>query len=281
MLSLRHDYPAIQERLTMPLSDIKAVVTDMDGVLWRGDELLPAMPEFFQFLRECDIPFALATNNSGRHPDEYVTKLAKMGVPDIQPEQIVTSGTATADYLKNEYPEGTRLYVVGNPGLYKVLEEAGFVLADEDVAAVVAGLDFNFSYEKARHATLLIRNHGARFIGTNPDVTFPSPIGLVPGAGSVIGMIELATDVEPIMIGKPKRAMFDVAVQRLGAQAHETLMLGDRLNTDIEGAQIAGLPSALVLTGVNNRADVEASNIKPDYIFEDLNDLLMEWSSNI
>lgn len=262
----------------MPLSDIKAVVSDMDGVLWRGDDKLPGMVEFFSFLRENKIPFVLATNNSGRHTANYIQKLAKMGVHDIKAQELVTSATATVDYLKNHYPDGARLFVIGNPGLFQTLEEANFTIADSDVDAVVAGLDFDFNYAKARKATLLIRNEGADFIGTNPDTTFPSPDGLVPGAGSVIGMIRLTTDVEPVLIGKPERAMFDVALQRLGTKAEETLMIGDRLNTDIEGGQNVGLNTALVLSGVNNREDI--ANIQPDYIFDGLPELIATWSDS-
>lgn len=261
----------------MPLSDIKAVISDMDGVLWRGDQKLPGMVEFFNFLRENDIPFALATNNSGRHTANYIQKLAKMGVPDITARQLVTSATATVDYLKNRYPDGARLFVIGNEGLFQTLEEADFTITDTDVDAVVAGLDFNFTYEKAHKATLLIRHQGAAFIGTNPDTTFPSPDGLVPGAGSVIGMIKLTTDVEPVIIGKPAPAMFDVAIQRLGASTNQTLMIGDRLNTDIEGGHNAGLQTAMVLTGVNSRTDI--SDTQPDYIFEGLPDLINSWKA--
>lgn len=262
----------------MPLSDIKAVVSDMDGVLWRGDDKLPGMVEFFDFLRENKIPFVLATNNSGRHTANYIQKLAKMGVHDIKAQELVTSATATVDYLKNHYPDGARLFVIGNPGLFQTLEEANFTIADSDVDAVVAGLDFDFNYAKARKATLLIRNEGADFIGTNPDTTFPSPDGLVPGAGSVIGMIRLTTDVEPVLIGKPERAMFDVAIQRLGTKPEETLMIGDRLNTDIEGGQNVGLNTALVLSGVNNREDI--ADIQPDYIFDGLPELIATWSDS-
>lgn len=263
----------------MPLADIKAVISDMDGVLWRGTRLLPGMHDLFSEMRARDLPVVLATNNSGRHPEAYVQRLADKGVAGIDAAQIITSGTATADTLREQYPDGARLHVIGEAGLRQVLEEAGFVLVDSgtDVDAVVCGIDFDFTYAKARHATLLIRNHGAAFIGTNPDVTFPSPAGLVPGAGSVIGMIEIATDVAPQIIGKPRPAMFHVALERLGTSAHETLMIGDRLNTDIEGAQALGIQTAMVLTGVNTRDDIAQSEIKPDYIFEDLPDLLGNW----
>lgn len=263
----------------MPLADIKAVISDMDGVLWRGDQKLPSMVEFFQFMRSHHIPFVLATNNSGRHTDNYVQKLAKMGVKAITPKQLVTSATATVDYIKAHHGENTRLHVIGNEGLFQTLEEANFIITDTDVEAVVAGLDFNFTYEKARQATLLLRNHGAAFIGTNPDSSFPSPDGLVPGAGSIIRMIQEASDVTPAIIGKPKPAMFEVALARLGSKPEETLMIGDRINTDIEGGNNAGLQTAMVLTGVNQRSDI--TDIQPDYIFEGLTDLLNTWSASL
>jgi 4-nitrophenyl phosphatase len=262
----------------MPLSEIKALVCDMDGVLWKGDVPLAGLVEFFAFLRSRPIPFVLATNNAGRHPQDYVAKLAKLGVPDIETSQIVTSSTATADYLRTIYPQGTRLYVIGNAGLPQVLEEAGFVIAEDGVAAVVAGIDSDFSYAKAKKATLLIRNDGAAFIGTNPDLTYPSPEGLIPGAGSIIGMIELTTDVQPILIGKPARAMFDVAIQRLGTTPQETLMLGDKLNTDISGGANAGLQTAFVLTGVSKREEI--GELQPDYIFDDLPALIEAWEKS-
>jgi 4-nitrophenyl phosphatase len=255
----------------------QAVIMDMDGVLWRGDTVLPGMRELFAFLREKTLPFVLATNNSGRHPEQYIEKLAGMGVEGITEQQIVTSGTATADYLREQYPEGTRLYVIGHEGLRRVLQEAGFVLADNDVEAVVVGIDFDFTYALARHATLLIRQEGAAFIGTNPDVTFPSPDGLVPGAGSVIAMIEAAVDVEPTIIGKPAEGMFRVALERLNSKPSDTLMIGDRINTDIEGAQTLGIQTALVLTGVTTRDEAESHVQPPDAIYETLHDLIAGW----
>ncbi len=251
---------------------------DMDGVLWRGDTPLPGLCDLFDFLRAHHLPFVLATNNSGRHPEQYVSKLANMGVDGIQQRQIITSGTATADYLQGQYPAGTRLHVIGHDGLRRVLREAGFVLADDNVKAVVVGIDFEFTYARARHATLLIRQEGAAFIGTNPDVTFPSPDGLVPGAGSVIAMIEAAVDVQPTIIGKPAEAMFRVGLERLGSDPAHTLMIGDRINTDIEGAQATGLQTALVLTGVTTRAEADAHPDPPDAIYDTLHDLLADWT---
>ncbi len=250
----------------------------MDGVLWRGDEPLPMMPELFTFLRHHHIPFALATNNSRKSQQDYINKLASMNVPDIQSNQIITSGTATAQYLKSQHPNGGKVYVVGGDGLVEVLETAGFTIADKDADFVVVGIDFNLTYDKLRRATILIRN-GATFIGTNPDVTFPSPEGLVPGAGSLLALIEVATDVQPIVIGKPKPAMFEVALENLGTQAHETLMIGDRLGTDIRGGHQTGMKTALVLTGVESQESMDQSNLKPDVVLQGLPELIQTWKS--
>jgi 4-nitrophenyl phosphatase len=260
----------------MTLQHIRAVISDMDGVLWEGNQPLPGIQTLFAFLRERQLPFALATNNSTNSPANYVLKLAKMGVPDIPETSIITSSIATALYLQTRYPAGTRLYMVGMAGLREQLEKAGFVLADHDVQAVVSGGDFEFTYDKAKRATLLIRA-GADFIGTNPDVTFPTPEGLVPGAGSILAMLEAATEKKPLVIGKPEPAMFEAALRILQTLPEETLMIGDRLDTDIAGAHHAGLQTALVLTGITQRDELPNSPVQPDFVFDTLEDLLRAW----
>jgi 4-nitrophenyl phosphatase len=260
----------------MDFSTIRAVVMDMDGVLWRGDTPLPGMIALFERLRARNLPFMLASNNSTTAPTDYAAKLARLGVANIAPREIITSSTATASYLQTHYPAGTRVYIIGMDGLRRVLTEAGFTIADEDVRAVIVGGDFEVTYAKLKRATLLIRA-GADFIGTNPDPTFPLPEGLAPGAGSLIAAVRTATDCEPVIIGKPGRPMFEAALQQLGTAAAETLMIGDRLDTDILGAQRAGLRTALVLTGVTHRDQLPASPIQPDAVFDDLPALLDAW----
>lgn len=264
--------------MPLDLTRINAVISDMDGVLWRGDHVLPQVVEFFNFLRRENIPFALATNNSGKHPLTYVKRLTEIGIPNVEPWQIITSGTATASYLQSKYPTGVPIYMVGMPGLGDVLTEAGFVLQEEDAAAVVSGIDFNFTYEKALKATLLIRG-GAAFVGTNGDLTFPNPAGLSPGAGSILAMIEAATDVKPTVIGKPEKAMFEVALHRLDTDPAHCLMIGDRLNTDISGGKNAGLNTAFVLTGVHTSDDADRLKIHPDETYSGLGHLLSTWQN--
>ncbi|MCL4248683.1 MAG: HAD-IIA family hydrolase [Anaerolineae bacterium] len=255
----------------MTLANISGVVMDMDGVLWRGDVLLPGVHEWFSLLQTRAIPFALATNNSTKTPNDYVDKLARFGIGGVELHQIVTSSTTTVDYLRKHYPAGTTVFVVGGDGLRTLLVDAGFQLTD-NAQLVVAGLDPQLTYAKLKQATLLIRA-GAEFIGTNDDRTFPTAEGLAPGAGSVLAAIQTATDQIPRTMGKPNAPMFEAALAILGTAPEQTLMIGDRLETDIAGAQRLGYRTALVLTGVATADDVAHGHIQPDAVYADLNTL--------
>lgn len=256
-----------------PLSTIRAVLLDMDGVLWRGDEGLPGLGKLFAWLHTQSIPYALVTNNSGQHPEQYVDKLARLSIHGVPAERILTSGAAAARYLQTHYPAGTRVHVVGMAGLRRLITEAGFTLADTDVRVVVSGIDREWTYAKALVAMRLLQA-GADFIGTNSDTTFPLPDGLAPGAGSILAMLSASSGQTPILMGKPQPAMFEAALHVVGQPAAVTLMVGDRLDTDIAGAQALGLSTALLLTGVSQREDVAQSITPPDYIFDDLPALL-------
>ena len=255
------------------LKNITHLIIDMDGVLYRGDSPLPRLREFFAFLRQKPIPFILATNNSTRTSEEYASKLARMGV-EVLPEEVLTSGQATAQVLAGEYPRGTRAHIFGTPALREAMIKEGFVVADEDVALVVASMDRSVTYEKLKEATLLIRG-GARFVATNRDPTFPSEEGLLPGTGSLIAALETASGVEPLVIGKPQPTMFQLAMTQMNARPEMTATIGDRLDTDILGGQRAGLTTICVLSGSTTRAEAEAFG--PDFIFEDIADLLDAW----
>ncbi len=259
----------------MNFSSITGVIMDMDGVLWRGDAPLPGVAAFFDFLRTRGLPFVLASNNSSKTPGDYVAKLAGMGIGGVAEQLIVTSGTATMDYLRAHYPPGSAVHVLGGDGLKALVSANGYALSDE-AGIVVVGIDFNLTYNKLKRATYLIRA-GADFIGTNGDATFPLSDGLAPGAGSLIAALKAATDREPVMIGKPNGPMFAAALNVLGTVPGATLMIGDRLNTDIQGAQEAGLRAALVLTGVATLESLDASPVKPDGVFEDLLALMTAW----
>ncbi len=265
----------------MKFNQISGVVLDMDGVLWRGDEPLPGFHDAFAWFDEKHIPYALLTNNSGKTQAQYVAKLAKMGVMGVPPERILTSAIATASHLSAHYPAGTRVYVVGMDGIRDALTDAGFDVIGEDGAAdlVVAGIDFEFTYAKLKRAALLIRG-GAEFIGTNGDKTFPSTDGLIPGAGSILAMLETATGVAPTVIGKPGLPMFEAALRVTGTPADKTLMVGDRLDTDINGAQAAGMKTALLLSGVATPEEMATGNVWADVAFETLEGLLRAWAGD-
>ncbi len=255
------------------LTKITHLIIDMDGVLYRDNKPLPGLQEFFAFLRRQPIPFVLATNNSSRTPQEHVDKLARMGV-QISPTELLSSGQATALILARQYPPGTRVHVFGMPAFREAMLEQGFVLADEDVAIVAASIDWAVTYEKLKRASLLIRN-GARFFATNLDPTYPAEEGLLPGTGAMIAALETASEVKSTAIGKPEPAMFQLAMGQMDAKPESTATIGDRIDTDILGGRNAGLTTICVLSGSSSRVEAEAFG--PDFIFEDIADLLRNW----
>ena len=255
------------------LADIKHLIIDMDGVLYRGDQPMPRLVEFFAFMRERPIRFILATNNSTRTSQEYADKLGQMGVT-VSPDEILVSGQATARFLSREYPRGTRVHVFGMPSLKQALAEEGFLLADENVQLVVASMDRGVTYEKLKKATLLIRG-GARFIATNLDPTYPSEEGLIPGTGSMIAALETASGVKPQVIGKPEPIMYQLAMEQMGSNPKTTATIGDRVDTDILGGKRAGLTTICVLSGSSDRVEAEAA--ETDMIFDDIAQLLENW----
>jgi 4-nitrophenyl phosphatase len=260
------------------LNGLRAVVLDMDGVLWRGESPLLGLNSLFEFFAVRDMPFILATNNSTNTVEAYVRKLARLGV-QASPANIVTSAVATAEYLKVHYNSGLRVHIVGEAGLHQIMLDAGFIPVMADADVVVVGMDRDVTYEKLRRATYLIRD-GARFIGTNGDLTFPMPDGgIAPGAGSILAALQASTGQIPFVIGKPEPVMFEMALARLGVDACHALMVGDRLETDILGAQRAGLKTALVMTGVTTREILSGSEIKPDLVFSGIDELQQTWAA--
>ncbi len=259
------------------LQDIHALLIDMDGVLWRGDTPSPGLTDFFEFLRRHSIPFRLVTNNASKTPEQYVDKLASMDVR-ITPDEVLTSAIATARHIAAATP-GASVYVIGEKGLQQAVLDHGLRLSDGDHADFVAvGWDQGLTYSKLSDAALLIRA-GARFIGCNPDLTWPGERGLLPGNGATLAYLQATTGVEPVIIGKPEREMFDTALAALGADRDHTAMLGDRLETDILGGQKAGLHTILVLTGATDRAILADSPVQPDWVFENIQELTRAWST--
>ena len=257
------------------LAEITSLVIDMDGVLYKDDVPMPHLSEFMGFLREKKIEFICATNNSTRKPEAYSKKLARLDV-EVPPGQILTSGLATGRYLTKIYPAGTRIHVFGMPALRHAIEEAGYILADDNVEAVVASMDREITYEKLKRAAILIRK-GARFIATNIDPTYPSEEGQLPGTGSMIAAIEVASGVKPEIVGKPEPLMLQLAIDIMKTNIHSTAIIGDRVETDITGGKSAGLFTICVLTGVSNRVEAEAAGT--DLICDDLSHLMEIWKN--
>lgn len=279
---------------------------DMDGTLWRGATPLPGLAAWFDFLAARRLPYVLATNNAHWPPEHYVPKLAGFGVA-IAREAVLTSATAAAEWLRGYLPVGARVHVVGSAALAAALTGAGFAVSGRDrldrevagagrsegegivpgagagsapVAAVVAGVDFELTYAKIRDAARLIRA-GAWFVGTNPDTTFPTEDGLSPGAGTVLAALAAASGVAPTIVGKPEPPMFDLALARLGTRPEQTLMVGDRLDTDILGGRRAGLQTAFLTTGVDGPDAVTATGITPGGVFEGLDGLRSAWNRRL
>lgn len=260
----------------------RAFIFDMDGVLYRGSHPLPGVNDLFNALELRERHYILATNNSMASPQQYVEKLADMGVT-VPVESISTAGTATRDYLLETLAPNAKIFLIGMPALEEqIFQGTSFTRAtsiEEAPDAVVAGLDLHFTYDKLKTAAVSIRN-GATFVATNADATLPTETGLVPGAGSIIAAITTASGVQPVVIGKPSPRVLELSVERLGLTPEQGVMIGDRLDTDILAGHRAGLLTVLVLTGVSTREDLASAEVVPDLIFTDLPALLEEIVGN-
>ncbi|MBI5935536.1 MAG: HAD-IIA family hydrolase [Chloroflexi bacterium] len=258
------------------LTNIQSLIIDMDGVLWRDSSPIGNLSAIFQRIRTRGIKFVFATNNGTKSPEQYTQKLASFGV-DVEPWQVVTSALGVAQMLKRRFPAGGQIYVIGEEGVKIALRDQGFGIATienaEESIAVVMGIDRGISFEKMGEAALLVRR-GVPFYATNPDKSFPTPRGEVPGAGAWISVIVTATGVEPIIAGKPYPFLMEMALERLGTKMEETLVIGDRLETDIAAGQAVGCPTALVLSGVASREQAEAWTPRPTLIIQDLEALV-------
>ena len=268
--------------MTQIISNIGGLIIDMDGVLWHGNQPLPGLAEFFATLRELQLPFVLATNNASLTQQQYIDKLAGMNVP-VAPAEILTSSMATARYLKENLPQSQRrVYVIGEAGLTEPLQKQGFTLTDlyqinqpekgindEGADIVVSGLDRKLTWDKLATATLNIRG-GAAFYATNADTTLPTELGEVMGNGGVLAALTAATGQTPTLIGKQEPILYQQAFEILGTDQHNTIAIGDRLNTDILGAVNAGMRSLMVLTGVSSEADLADIDYAPDWILSDI-----------
>jgi len=263
------------------LKDMRAIMIDMDGTLLRGNLALPGLVDFFNFLNEHDIQFQVASNNATKTLSAYQQKISAFGV-NLSINNILTCSTVTALYVQEKYPGG-KAYMIGQSGLEEALTQAGIQIIsgmNGKADAVVVGGDYSLTYEKLKYASLHIQ-HGAEFIGTNPDLLYPTDEGLVPECGMTLVALQTATQVKPVIMGKPNHFMFDLGMKKMGVQPIETVILGDRLETDIQGGKNAGMKTILVETGVDNQASVVTKGIQPDLVVRDLPELVAIWKEQL
>ena len=253
---------------------IKAVLLDMDGVVYRGETILDGVLEFLAWSEDMGIRLLYVTNNATKTPSMFVDKLAAMGIEAL-PDQIITSAEATAGWMVRNVQPGSKVQIVGGPGVWNAMITRGFQPANSPQAAdfVVVGMDFNLDYRKCAEATLAIAA-GADFIATNVDSTFPSEEGNIPGAGAIVSLLKTASGVEPTVIGKPSPGMFEEAMARLSLHPHECLMVGDRYETDIEGAQKIGIWTLGIGTGVTSVEEFLGKEQPPNFVVRDMAEFL-------
>ncbi len=244
---------------------------DMDGVLVHEEHLIPGADDFIAELIEREVNFVVVTNNPIYTRRDLRARLLASGL-DIPEDRIWTSALATAKFLHSQRPGGSA-FVIGEVGLTTAMHEAGFVLTDRDPDYVVLGDTRTYSFEAITTAIRLI-DAGARFVSTNPDATGPSRAGVLPAAGAVAALIEKATGRTPYFVGKPNPLMMRSALRAIGAHTASTLMIGDRMDTDVIAGMEAGLATILVLTGISTAATVEQYPYRPSMVIDSIADLV-------
>lgn len=243
----------------------KSFLIDMDGVLVRGHDLIPGADEFIERLETTGRKYFILTNNSERTPEDLEHRLREMGLK-VSSDHIYTSALATARFLARQHPKGTA-FVIGESGLMEALHDVGYIMTEYQPDYVVVGDTQHYDYRRITQAIRLVRD-GARFIATNPDVTGPSETGIVPATGSLVALIEKATGHSAYFVGKPNPLMMRTALQQLGEHSEHTVMVGDRMATDIVVGIESGMETILVLTGVTRREDVDRFPYRPSRIVE-------------
>jgi NagD protein len=252
---------------------MKNYLTDMDGVLVRGRTVIPGAAEFIGRLRDSGAKFLVLTNNPIYTPRDLAHRLRHVGL-DVPPENIFTSAMATALFLKSQRDGGTA-FVIGESGLTSAMHDAGYIITDTHPDYVVLGETQTYNFEMITKAIRLVAN-GARFIATNPDASGPAEAGIVPACGAMAALIEKATGRAPFFVGKPNTVMMRTALNYLGAHSENTVMVGDRMDTDIIAGVQAGMETILVLSGLTRREEVAAFPYQPTHILDSVADIVLQ-----
>ena len=256
------------------LASVRFFLLDMDGTFYLGDRLIDGSLDFLRKLEETGRTARFLTNNSSKSASVYVRKLERMGVPE-QYRDVITSGHAAAHYLLERFPGG-KGYLLGNPALREELTGFGLLLAeeDEDPDYVLAAFDTTLDYAKMTRVCDLVRA-GKPYIATHPDFNCPMENGFIPDLGAIMAFIEASTGRKAdIILGKPYDGIVREALRRTGLRREETAIVGDRLYTDVATGVRLGIPGILVLSGETKEADLAASDIKPDLVFDRLSDMI-------
>jgi NagD protein len=252
---------------------------DMDGVIYRGNTLIPGADRFIHELRSQGVPFRFLTNNSQRTRRDVATRLQRLGI-EVEDEHIFTCAMATARFLAQQKPQGTA-FVIGEGGLLTALHNNGYAVVDRDPDFVVVGEGRTFNAEVVEAALNMILG-GARLVATNPDPNCPTATGTRPGCGAVVAMLEAASGLRAFSVGKPSPVMLRAARKELGLTTDQTVVIGDTMDTDILGGVQLGFKTVLVLSGGTRREDLTRYAYRPDKVVDSIADLhharlLQEW----
>lgn len=260
----------INEELLEELRNKQGYISDMDGVIYHGNCILPGVKEFVDWLYKEDKPFLFLTNSSECSPLELRQKLSRMGL-DVDESHFYTSALATAKFLAEQAP-GCSAYVIGAPGLVNALYDAGITMNDVNPDYVVVGETDSYNYNMIIKAVQLI-NKGARLVGTNPDMTGPSEMGIIPACQALVAPISLATGKTPYFVGKPNPLMMRTGLKMLNVHSADAVMIGDRMDTDIVAGMESGLMTALVLSGVSTLDNINVFSYRPSIILNGVGDI--------
>ena len=244
---------------------------DMDGVLVRGRTPIPGAVEVIRRFNEEETPYLVLTNNPLYTPGDLAHRLQSEGL-NVPADRIFTSALATARFLSSQRPNG-KAFVIGESGLTSAIHAIGYVITDKDPDYVVLGETQGYNFAAITKAIRLI-SEGARFVATNPDASGPSEEGIVPACGAMAALIETASSRSPFFVGKPNPLMMRTALNYLGVHSEDTVMVGDRMDTDIVAGTNSGMATALVLTGVTRREDIGKYPYLPTHVIDSIADLL-------
>ena len=256
------------------IKNLKLYLFDMDGTLYLGDQLFPFTVDLLKRIKETGGMYMFMTNNSSKSVAAYIEKLRKLGIEATE-EEFITSSQATAYYLKNNHPTA-KLYVCGTESLKTELRKEGFTVTEnlDEVECIVMGFDTELNFKKLHDVSFMLCTRELPSIATNPDYVWPTEFGSVPDCGSVCDMIYNATGKRPVVIGKPEALMPQLAMAKTGYGKEQTVVIGDRIYTDIKSGIKAGTVTMLVMSGETTKEILDASPEKPDFVLEDASEIL-------